>query len=46
LAHPGASARAAAWAGGPLGPPAGETTWGWRRGAGPHARERGEADDV
>jgi hypothetical protein len=33
LAQPSASARAAAWAGGPLGLPAGETTWG-RRGDG------------
>jgi hypothetical protein len=36
LAGPGGSfwpsrarARATAWAGGPLGPPAGETTWEW-----------------
>jgi hypothetical protein len=30
-----AGARAAAWAGGPLGPPAGETARGRRRGRGP-----------
>jgi hypothetical protein len=30
LAQSGASARAAAWVGGPLGPPVGETAWGRR----------------
>jgi hypothetical protein len=30
LAQPGASTRAASWAGGPLGPPAGEMASGWR----------------
>jgi hypothetical protein len=45
LAQPGASARATAWAGSPLGPPAGDTAWGRRRGTGPHAGERG-ADGV
>jgi hypothetical protein len=44
LAQP--SARAAALASSPLGPPAGETVWGRRRGAGPHAKERGKADGV
>jgi hypothetical protein len=33
LNQPGAGARAAAWAGGPHGPPVGETAWG-RRGDG------------
>jgi hypothetical protein len=37
LAQPGASARAATWAGGPFGSPVGETTWG-RRGYGAVAR--------
>jgi hypothetical protein len=34
LAQPGASARAATWAGGPLGPPAGETGSGRSGGGG------------
>jgi hypothetical protein len=37
LAQPSASARAATWASGPLGPPAGEAAWG-RRGDGAVAR--------
>jgi hypothetical protein len=45
LAQPGASARATMWAGGPLGPPAGETvgddTVAWA-----HMPGRGGADGV
>jgi hypothetical protein len=44
-----AGERVAAWAGGPLGPPAGQTAWGWCGDgavARAHVSEGGDADDV
>jgi hypothetical protein len=44
-----AGERAATWAGGPLGPPAGKTARGWRGDgavAQAHVPEKGEADGV